>query len=129
MAVNGADARDPSGPFMERAVSVACIVLGTTLLWASTCVSHQVVGARELQSTDDGTLVKVKGKVLQADTVGGGAEIVVLDVGDGTVTVFLSREAASALTPTPGEPLEVMGRVEEYRGRKEIRVDSSIRSR
>ncbi len=82
-----------------------------------------------MQSTDDGTLVKVKGKVLQADTVGGGAEIVVLDVGDGTVTVFLSREAASALTPTPGEPLEVMGRVEEYRGRKEIRVDSSIRSR
>ncbi|WP_457614608.1 hypothetical protein [Methanopyrus sp.] len=88
-----------------------------------------MVGAKELQSIDDGTLVKVKGEVLRVEVVGGGAEIVVLDVGDGTMTVFLSREAASVLTPNPGESLEVVGRVEEYQGRKEIRVDSPIRAR
>jgi DNA/RNA endonuclease YhcR with UshA esterase domain len=95
----------------------------------SSGASHQVVGARELQSTDDGTLVRVKGEVLQVNVVSDGAEVVVLDAGDGTVTVFLSREAASTLAPIPGESLEVVGRVEEYRGRKEVRVDSPVRAR
>ncbi len=117
------------GSLVERTVSVVCVVLGSVLLWMSSGTSHQLVGAKELQSIDDGTLVKVKGEVLRVEVVGGGAEIVVLDVGDGTMTVFLSREAASVLTPNPGESLEVVGRVEEYQGRKEIRVDSPIRAR
>ncbi|WP_148688978.1 OB-fold nucleic acid binding domain-containing protein [Methanopyrus sp. SNP6] len=114
---------------MEKTISIVCITLGAVLLWMSSGTSHQVIGARELQSTDDGTLVRIKGEVMQVKAVSGGAEVVILDAGDGTVTVFLSREAASTLAPSPGESLEVVGRVEEYRGRKEVRVDSSVRAR